>query len=130
MSGPPTTPRAPFVASVRSRPGVLRLGGAGDAVITVRVELPAVWDTVRVEVPPSEPVVGLKVRALEALYPEADYHEDFVMKLHGFEVKDENLSIAAAGATRWLDLSPHAPAPPPGPVNAVPSAAPAAPARR
>lgn len=89
---------APFVAQLRSRPGILRLGDDGERRITVRVEMPEVWDTVRVETPPSEPVAVLKARALEALYPQTDPPHDFVLKLNGFEVLDENASIADAGA--------------------------------
>jgi hypothetical protein len=62
------------------------------------VQVPEVWDVVRIETPPSEPVLSLKVRALEALYPAAEFHEDFVVKLNGFEVLDENASVAEAGA--------------------------------
>ena len=92
--------RAPFTANIRSRPGAdIRLGQPGDAVITLRVQVPEVWDVVRVETPPSEPVLSVKVRALDALYPSAEYHEDFVVKLNGFEVLDENASVADAGAT-------------------------------
>lgn len=89
---------APFVAQLRSRPGILRLGNDGERRITVRVEMPEVWDTVRVEAPPSEPVAALKARALEVLYPQVDPPREFVLKLNGFEVLDENASIADAGA--------------------------------
>ena len=42
----------PFTANIRSRPGVaLRLGNPGDPVITVRVQVPEVWDVIRVETP-------------------------------------------------------------------------------
>ena len=91
--------RGPFTATLRSRPGVeIRLGAPTDQVISVRVQVPEVWDVVRIEAPPSEPVLSVKVRALEALYPAAEFHEDFVVKLNGFEVLDENASIAEAGA--------------------------------
>jgi hypothetical protein len=88
----------PFVNQLRARGGVLRLAPADGPAITVRVEMPEVWDTVRVVVSPNEPVIGLKVRALEALFPAGERHEDFVLKLHGWEVLDENATLAAAGA--------------------------------
>jgi hypothetical protein len=95
-----TGSRTPFTANLRSRPGLaLRLGEPGQSVITVRVQVPEVWDVIRVETPLSEPVLSLKVRALEALYPAAEYHDQFVVKLNGFEVLDENTSIADTGAT-------------------------------
>jgi len=90
----------PFTAQLRARAEALRLG-ADDATDrwTVRVQVPEVWDAVKVSTPPTEPVVALKVRALEALYPGAAYHDAFVMKLHGAAVLDENVSLAEAGAT-------------------------------
>jgi hypothetical protein len=90
---------APFVAQLRARPGVVRLGADGDHRITLRVQMPEVWDAVRVETPPGEPVESVKAAALEALYPQADRPQEFVLKLHGFEVLDEHASVAEAGAT-------------------------------
>lgn len=94
-----TGSRGPFTATLRSRPGtVIQLGEPGEPIITLRVQIPEVWDAVRVETPAAEPVLSLKVRALDALFPNAEYHEDFVMKLNGFEVLDENASVGEAGA--------------------------------
>jgi len=89
----------PFVSTLRARPGEIRIApdGAADA-LTVRVQMPEVWDVVRVVLPAAEPVLSLKLRALEALYPEATAHEQFVLKLGGFEVLDETQSVADAGA--------------------------------
>jgi hypothetical protein len=69
-------------------------------VITLRVEMPEVWDTVRIAVLPVEPVLAVKVAALQALYPEADpeLHADFVVKLRGWEILDEAASLTEAGA--------------------------------
>ena len=94
-----TGSRQPFTANLRSRPGVeIRLGEPGAKTITVRVEVPEVWDVVRIETPPTEPVLNVKLRALDALYPTAESHRDFVVKLNGFEVLDERASVAEAGA--------------------------------
>lgn len=89
---------APFVTQIRARSAPLQLAAAGAPAITVRVGMPEVWDTIKVVVSPDEPVIGLKVRALEVLYPKGEFHEEFVLKLHGWEVLDENLSLTAAGA--------------------------------
>ena len=96
----PSTTRgeAPFVTTLRARPDTLRIGDGVEPPITVRVQMPEVWDTVRLELPASEPVLSLKVRALEALFPEGDFHEDFVLKLNGFEVLDENAPVRDVGA--------------------------------
>jgi uncharacterized protein YxjI len=88
---------APFVTTLRARPGTIRMGAEGEPAITVRVEMQAVWDTVRIAAPPGETVETLKKRALTALFPQAKYHEDFVLKLHGWEILNEHESLAAAG---------------------------------
>lgn len=88
----------PFVAQLRSRPGALRLGTGTEPVITVRVQMPEVWDTLRVDAPADTPVSILKLRALELLVPDAAHAEDYVVKLRGFEVLDESLPLTGAGA--------------------------------
>lgn len=89
---------APFVAQLRARPGTLRLGEQGQSRITVRVQMPEVWDTVRVEVPASESVIAVKEAALRALSSDSDSPPAFVMKLNGFEVLDEGASLSDVGA--------------------------------
>jgi hypothetical protein len=42
-------------------------------------------------------VVSVKQAALEALFPEAEMHQDFVLKLRGWEILDEAESLADAG---------------------------------
>lgn len=89
----------PFVTQLRSRPDALELASPGDPAITVRVEVPEVWDVVRVHASPDERVITLKRRALEVLLPGSELRdEEFVVKLHGWEVLDEGASLAAAGA--------------------------------
>jgi len=88
---------APFVAGLRSRSSTIRLAAEGTPAITIRVEMPEVWDVVRIVVAPAEPVLAVKVRALEALFPEAAMHEDFIIKLRGWEILDEGASLTDAG---------------------------------
>ena len=90
---------APFVTQLRSRPGVVRLGADGQPHITLRVQLLESWDAVRLETPPAEPVTSLKRAALAALRPEDQVADAYVLKLNGFEVLDENVSVAETGAT-------------------------------
>jgi hypothetical protein len=90
---------APFVAQLRARPGVLRVGADGQPRITLRVQMPEVWDVVRIETPASEPVATIKAQALAALFPEGGSPDAFVLKLNGFEVLDESASVADSGAT-------------------------------
>lgn len=97
---PGLPPGAPWVAGVRARPGTLVLGdsAATHTRWTVRVEVPEVWDTVRVSAPPDEPVLALKRMALATLMPDARFPEDFVLKLHGAEVRDEHAPLGQVGA--------------------------------
>ena len=78
-----------FVTKLRARRGTIRLAPDSAAAITIRVEMPEVWDVVRIVVPPTEPVLSVKVAALEALFPEAELHQDFVLKFRGWEILDE-----------------------------------------
>ena len=88
---------APFVAGLRARRSTIRLAAEGTPAITIRVEMPEVWDVVRIVAPPTEPVLAVKVCALEALFPEAEMHQDFVLKLRGWEILDEAAPLASAG---------------------------------
>jgi hypothetical protein len=87
----------PFVTTLRSRKSELRLAAEGTAAITIRVEMPEVWDVVKVAAAPDTPVLSVKQAALEALFPEAEMHQDFVLKLRGWEILDEAESLAGAG---------------------------------
>ena len=89
---------APFVTTLRARKRTLRLVPEGQQGITVRVEMPDVWDVVRIEVLPTDQVLEVKKHALEALYPEYNVLDDFIVKLHGWEILDETQSLAGAGA--------------------------------
>ena len=88
----------PFVAQLRARSTALQLVAPGAPSITVRIEMPEVWDTVKAEVSPNTPVRELKQRALEALYPVDEPAEEFLLKLRGWEVLNEDGSIADVGA--------------------------------
>ena len=79
----------PFVSQIRARPDSIRLVPQGAPSMTLRVEMPDVWDTVRIVASPSELVLTIKVRALEALFPEAEFHGDFVLKFRGWEILEE-----------------------------------------
>lgn len=90
---------APFTTTLRSRPDEIRLGTGDEPVITLRVQIPEVWDTIRVVAPADTPVAVVKMRALGAMMPdEVANLVDYVMKLAGWEVLDEDVSLAEAGA--------------------------------
>jgi hypothetical protein len=85
------------VWSVRARPDVITVGSVDGRVLNLRVEVPEVWDVVRVAAPPGESVLAVKRAALEAVLPGAD-EGAYVIKLRGFEVLDEGQSLTDAGA--------------------------------
>ena len=87
----------PFVSTLRARPVSVRLGPTDSQAINVRVEIPEIWDVIRIVVSPAESVLAVKVAALAALDPRGD-QRDYVMKLYGFEVLDEQISLSEAGA--------------------------------
>jgi hypothetical protein len=89
----------PFVAQLRTRGKTIELASPNGPAITVRVEMPEVWDVVRVNASPDERAVTVKRRALELLMPGAELRDDdYVLKLNGWEVLDETASLAATGA--------------------------------
>lgn len=93
-----TAPAKPFVSQLRTRGDALQIGSSTSPdAITVRVEFPELWEVVAVVVSPTEPVVTVKQRVLVALYPQAARHEDFILKLRGWEVLDEHVSLTDAG---------------------------------
>lgn len=87
----------PFVSTLRTRPTSVLLGPQDGETIDVRVEIPEIWDVIRIVTPPSETVLAVKVAALAALDPRGD-QRDFVMKLRGFEMLDEQQTLAEVGA--------------------------------
>jgi hypothetical protein len=87
----------PFVDTLRARRNTIQLGEPNGAAILVRVEVPELWDVVRISAAPSEHVRAVKIAALAVIDPRADARE-FVVKLGGSEVLDERRSIADVGA--------------------------------
>lgn len=86
----------PFVQSVRTRSEALQVKGDG-RTLRVRVEIPELWDVVKVQAAESAAVLDVKSAVLAELLPMA--HElDYVMKLRGIEVLDEGRTLAESGA--------------------------------
>ena len=89
----------PFTASLRTKGAdAVRLGSPDAKTITVRVEVPEVWDLVVVHAPPTENVRAVKLAALRSLYSDSGNPGDWVIKIGGFEVLDERVSLSQAGA--------------------------------
>ncbi|HMA00857.1 MAG: hypothetical protein ACM34L_11605 [Gemmatimonas sp.] len=88
----------PFVASLRtSQHTPIAVGVQGPDALSIRVEVPERWDVALLSAAPASSVADVKRAALRAVSPDDDASE-YVIKLRGFEVLDENVSIADAGA--------------------------------
>jgi hypothetical protein len=88
---------APFVTQLRAARQPIKLAEPGPGTITLRVEASDIWDTVRVIARPDTPVAELKKRVVAQLFPNDQYADEFVLKLHGWEVLDERASLAESG---------------------------------
>ena len=95
----------PFVASLRTRAEPVRVNAPfGDGQWTVRVQCAEVWDAVKVETTPESVVRDVKRAAMAILMPDADAIEQYVVKLRGFVVADESVSLQRAGAMNGSTL--------------------------
>jgi hypothetical protein len=89
-----------FASQLRAPRGNIVLAGAeGSEAVTIRVQVPEVWDLVRIVASPDTPVKVVKEEALRALFPDHGDPARFHVKLNGFVVPDESAGVAAAGAT-------------------------------
>jgi hypothetical protein len=88
---------APFVTELRTPAYVIVLGDATNATMHIKVQAAELWDTVRVDASPSESVLAAKLAALSAFYPDGIDADEFVTKLHGFEILHEDESLQAVG---------------------------------
>ena len=87
----------PFVSELRTRDGAIRVG-TGTPSLTLRVQVPEVWDVVLIETSPSTPVAEVKRAAVAALLGAGTDPDDIVLKLRGFEVLNEGVAVADTGA--------------------------------
>lgn len=83
---------------LRARPGVVALGADGAGAITVRVQIPELWDAVAVRCGADTSCRALKQAVLDAFGERHHPASDYVLKLRGFEVLDESAPVSAAGA--------------------------------
>ncbi|HYW49859.1 MAG TPA: hypothetical protein VE861_04585 [Gemmatimonadaceae bacterium] len=97
----------PFVTQLRTPADAISLASPGAATITIRVQMLEAWDALKVIVEPMTPVATVKSRALAVLAPDIPQPGDVVTKLGGFEIRDEALSLAAAGVKDGSTLLLH-----------------------
>ena len=85
-----------LVSELRSKRAPLALA-SGPGAITVRVQVAEMWDAIRVVAHPDTSISELKQRVVNEFYPGHEYLDDFVLKLRGWEMLDENQSLKAGG---------------------------------
>lgn len=76
----------------------MKLGNGAADKLQLRVQVLEAWDAIRVEADPSETVGALKALALRELFADGNDGADYVVKLHGFEMLDEDVPLSATGA--------------------------------
>ena len=85
------------MVGLRTRNAPIVVGEPSDKMLRFRAQVLEAWDAVQIHANPNEPVRTVKLRALEELYPDSFSSDEFVVKLHGFEILDESVSLADAG---------------------------------
>ena len=88
---------APFVTGLRTNGTVLKLASGDEPVLHIRVQVMDLWDSVRVDSPPTETILSVKRAALAALYPDGADPDALVVRLHGYEILDEAQSLSEVG---------------------------------
>lgn len=91
------TTGTPFVNNLRTQGAPLPLGGGSGPVLHLRAQVLEAWDAIRVDADPSASVKSLKHLALQTLYPGVNAN-DYVVKLHGWEILDEDAPISSTAA--------------------------------
>lgn len=88
----------PFVSSLRVRGPAVTLGSQSGEILHLRAQVLEAWDAIRIDADPLASVRSLKQLALRALYPDARNESEYVVKLHGFEILDEDAPISSTRA--------------------------------
>jgi hypothetical protein len=87
----------PFVNGLRTQGAPLQLGSGTGSVLHLRAQVLEAWDAIRVDADPSASVKSLKHLAMQTLSPQVN-EEEYVVKLHGWEILDEDAPISATAA--------------------------------
>lgn len=92
------TAPTPFVSSLRTKGEALKLGAPTGSVLHLRAQVLEAWDAIRIDADPSTPVKSLKQLALNKLYRDGRDQNEYVVKLNGFEILDEDAPISSTDA--------------------------------
>ena len=71
--------------------------GAGGGSVSPEQQVAEMWDAIRVTAHPDTAISELKQRVVNEFFPGHEYLDDFVLKLRGWEMLDENQSIKTGG---------------------------------
>lgn len=91
-------PATPFVTGLRVQGQPIRLGSGSGPVLHLRAQVLEAWDAIPVDADPSASVRSLKELALKELYPDGRKSDEYVVKLHGWEILDETAPISSTAA--------------------------------
>jgi hypothetical protein len=93
-----TAPRLPFVSALRTQGQALRLGSPSSRDLHLRAQVLEAWDAIRIDADPEASLKSLKELALRELAPHVTDIGEYVVKLHGWEILDENAPISSTAA--------------------------------
>jgi hypothetical protein len=91
-------PPLPFVSGLRTRGEPFKLGPQSSNVLHLRAQVLEAWDAVRIDADGAASVRSLKELAMRELAPDVKNIDDYVVKLHGFEILDETAPISSTDA--------------------------------
>ena len=92
------TAPTPFVSGLRTQGTPYKLGSGSGPVLQLRAQVLEAWDAIRIDADPSASVKSLKHLALKELYPDVRNDDQYVVKLHGWEILDEDAPISSTEA--------------------------------
>ena len=91
-------PSTPFVSGLRTQGAAFKLGSSAGPVLQLRAQVLEAWDAIRIDADPSASVKSLKELALKELYPAVRNDDQYMVKLNGWEILDENAPISSTDA--------------------------------
>jgi hypothetical protein len=94
----------PFVSELRTTDEVIMVGGGNGNLLHLRVQSAELWDALRVEAPDSATIKEVKLAALDKFFPDGYSTGEFVVKLRGFEVLNEDDSLSSSGVRNGSTL--------------------------
>ena len=94
-----TAPRL-FVNGLRTQGHAFKLGSPSGTPLQLRAQVLEAWDAIRIDADPSASIRSLKQLALRELYPDNRPESEYVVKLHGFVVLDEDAPISSTAAKK------------------------------